>query len=92
MLDVLIGDHEAFIGLPDRKGHPHLRAAILIDDPDLVDALRSWYDEFIWEATCECTDIRYPVAGSTLDAIADELHPRNEPPAEPPAEPGPPLP
>ncbi|HWI03833.1 MAG TPA: helix-turn-helix domain-containing protein, partial [Acidimicrobiales bacterium] len=31
VLDVLIGDNEAFLAVPDRRGHPHLRAGIVVD-------------------------------------------------------------
>jgi transcriptional regulator with XRE-family HTH domain len=73
VLDIMVGEQEAFIGVPGRNGHPDLRAGIVIDDPDLVDALRAWYDEFIWESTCDCADIRYPVADASLDAIEAAL-------------------
>ncbi|MGH9223494.1 MAG: helix-turn-helix domain-containing protein [Acidimicrobiales bacterium] len=72
-IDVVIGEQEAFIGLPDRKGHPHLRAGIVIDDPDLITALREWYDEFVWESTCDCTDIRPASAHESLDRVAERL-------------------
>jgi transcriptional regulator with XRE-family HTH domain len=49
VMDVLIGDHEALIALPDRRGHPHLAACVVVDDPDFVDAMREWYDEWVWE-------------------------------------------
>jgi hypothetical protein len=49
VLDVLIGEHEALIALPDRRGHPHLAACVVVDDPDFVDAMREWYDEWVWE-------------------------------------------
>ncbi|MEW6152811.1 MAG: helix-turn-helix transcriptional regulator [Actinomycetota bacterium] len=47
-LELFITEGEAFVGLPDLAGG-HLRAAIVIDDPDLVAALRAWFDETIWE-------------------------------------------
>jgi transcriptional regulator with XRE-family HTH domain len=49
VMDVLIGEHEALIALPDRRGHPHLAACVVVDDPDFVEALRRWYDEWVWE-------------------------------------------
>lgn len=49
VLDVLIGEHQALIALPDRRGHPHLAACLVVDDPDFVAAMREWYDEWVWE-------------------------------------------
>ena len=58
VLDVLIGDNEAFLGVPDRRGHPHLRAGIVVDDPDLVAALRAWFDESVWDPPAGYADLR----------------------------------
>jgi transcriptional regulator with XRE-family HTH domain len=49
VMDVLIGEHEALIALPDHRGHPHLGACVVVDDPDFVDAIRRWYDQWVWE-------------------------------------------
>jgi transcriptional regulator with XRE-family HTH domain len=49
VLDVLISEHEALIALPDRRGHPNLAACVVVDDPDFVDAMREWFDEWVWE-------------------------------------------
>ena len=49
MLDVIVCDREALIAFADRRGHPSLRACVVVDDPDFVDALKDWYDDFIWE-------------------------------------------
>jgi hypothetical protein len=49
VLDLLIGDHEVFLAVPDRSGHPSLRAGIVVDDPDFVAALRDWFDETVWD-------------------------------------------
>ena len=49
VLDVLVGDHEALIAVPDRRGHPHLGACVVVDDPDFVAALRDWFDEAVWD-------------------------------------------
>jgi transcriptional regulator with XRE-family HTH domain len=48
-LEVIIAEQEALIAVPDRRGHPHLRACLVIDDPDFVEALKDWYDDFVWE-------------------------------------------
>lgn len=50
VLDVLVGDHEVFLAVPDRRGHPHLRAGVVVDDPDFVAAMRDWFDESVWYA------------------------------------------
>lgn len=73
VLDVLIGEHEALIALPDRRGHPHLAACVVVDDPDFVDAMRRWYDEWVWEppggpagGTAEAVDGREGDVGERL--------------------------
>jgi transcriptional regulator with XRE-family HTH domain len=75
MFDVIVTEQEVLIGVPDRRGHPYLRAALVVDDPDFVQAMRAWYDEFAWEATCDCSDVRYPTAEQTLDSIEARLRP-----------------
>jgi hypothetical protein len=63
VLDVLVGDHEVLMAVPDRRGHPYLRAGVVVDDPDFVAAVREWFDESVWDPPCEHADIR----GDTLD-------------------------
>lgn len=48
-LDCLIGDREALISFPDRATYPHLGIAIQIRDPEAVESLHQWYQDFIWE-------------------------------------------
>ncbi len=67
--DVLIGDHEVFLGIPDRRGHPHLRAGIVVDDPDFVAAVRSWFDESVWDAPSGYADL-WAGAGPVGDSFA----------------------
>lgn len=50
VLDVLIGENEVFVAVPDRRGHPHLRAGIVVDDPDFVASVRDWFDESVWDS------------------------------------------
>ena len=66
VLDVLIGDHEVLLAVPDRRGRPHLRAGIVVDDPDFVAALRNWFDETVWDPKCWYADLR----GDVDDAFA----------------------
>ena len=68
VLDVLIGDHEVLLAVPDRQGRPHLRAGIVVDDPDFVTALRDWFDETVWDARCLDADLR----GDAFDDAIDE--------------------
>lgn len=63
-LDVLIGEHEVLVAVPDRRGHPHLRAGIVVDDPDFVAEVRAWFDESVWDPPCGYADIR----GGSVDA------------------------
>lgn len=67
VLDVLIGDHEVLLAVPDRRGRPHLRAGIVVDDPDFVTALKDWFDEAVWDARCWYAEIR---GNSVDDAFA----------------------
>ena len=56
VLDVLVGDHEAFLGLSDRRGYPHLRAGVVVDDPDFVAAIRDCFDESVWDPPGKAAD------------------------------------
>lgn len=58
VFDVLIGDHEVLLAVPDRRGHPFLRAGVVVDDPDFVSALREWFDEFVWDGPGGYADVR----------------------------------
>lgn len=73
MLDVVVGEHEALIAVPDRRGHPFLRACVVIDDPDLVGALKDWYDDFIWEPAGGYVDLRYDRLDETLARVKERL-------------------
>jgi transcriptional regulator with XRE-family HTH domain len=57
-LDVIVAEREALIAVPDRRGHPFLRAALLIEDPDFVAALRDWFDDYVWEPAGGYVDLR----------------------------------
>ena len=67
VLDVLVGDHEVFLAVPDRRGHPHLRAGVVVDDPDFVAAMRDWFDESVWDPPCTYADVRANGTCSTSD-------------------------
>lgn len=71
VLDVLIGDNEVLLAVPDRRGHPHLRAGIVVDDPDFVAALRGWFDESVWDPPCGYADVRAEGVDDAFAAIED---------------------
>jgi transcriptional regulator with XRE-family HTH domain len=73
VLDVVIGETEVLIALPDRRGHPYYRACVVVDDPDFVSAAREWYDESVWESPSEHVDIDYDRLDETLAAIEARL-------------------
>jgi hypothetical protein len=73
VLDVLIGDHEVLLAVPDRRGRPHLRAGIVVDDPDFVAALRSWFDETVWDPKCWYADVRGDAVDDAFAAIEEVL-------------------
>lgn len=73
VLDVLIGDHEVLLAVPDRRGRPHLRAGIVVDDPDFVTALRNWFDETVWDPQCWYADLRGDVVDDAFAAIGECL-------------------
>lgn len=79
VLDVLIGDNEAFLAVPDRRGHPHLRAAIVVDDPDFVAALRAWFDESVWEPPAGYADLRGRPVDDAFVAIEECLSEAGQP-------------
>ena len=78
ILDLIIGANEALIAIPDRRGQPHLRACLVVDDPDFVTALRDWYDEFIWEPSCDFVEVRY----EDMDQAAADIEARLQAEAE----------
>ena len=73
VLDVLIGDHEVMLAVPDRRGRPHLRAGIVVDDPDFVAALRNWFDETVWDPKCWYADLRGDEYDDAFAAIEEVL-------------------
>lgn len=73
VLDVLIGDHEVLLAVPDRRGRPHLRAGIVVDDPDFVAALRNWFDENVWDPQCWYADLRGDAFDDAFAAIEECL-------------------
>ena len=73
MFDVVVGEHEALIAVPDRRGHAYLRASLVIDDPDFVDALTNWFDDFIWEPPAGYVDVRYDRLDEALEVVRERL-------------------
>jgi hypothetical protein len=49
VMDCLISETEAILAWPQRAGAPNLQMAIILRHPPSVEALRRWYDEFIWD-------------------------------------------
>jgi transcriptional regulator with XRE-family HTH domain len=86
ILDFIIGAHEALIAIPDRRGHPNLRACLVVDDPDFVTAMQDWYDEFIWEPSCDWVEVRYEDMDQAEVDIAARL--RGDGPGGPATPPG----
>ncbi len=85
ILDFIIGANEALIAIPDRRGHPHLRACLVVDDPDFVTAMQDWYDEFIWEPSADWVEVRYDEMDEALEQIESRLRAENsERPSTPP--------
>ena len=87
VFDVLIGDHEVLLAVPDRRGHPRLRAGIVVDDPDFVAAVREWFDETVWDCPCGYADIRGDEVDDAFAAI-EECMPAAEPHVGPVADSG----
>ncbi|HEX7276585.1 MAG TPA: helix-turn-helix transcriptional regulator [Acidimicrobiales bacterium] len=73
VLDFIIGANEALIAIPDRRNRPSLRACVVVDDPDFVTAMQDWYDEFIWEPSCDWTELSYDTLESALDEVETRL-------------------
>lgn len=73
VLDVLIGEHEVLVAVPDRRGHPYRRASITVDCPDFVAALRDWFDELIWDGPGEALDLRYGCLSQSLASIVERV-------------------
>lgn len=68
-LDVMITDREAMIVVPDRRGHPYLRAAFVVDDPDFVGALKDWYDDYVWDPAGGYVEASYEHLDETVEQI-----------------------
>lgn len=83
-LDVVVGEQEALIAAPDRRGNAALRACLVIDDPDFVAAIKAWFDEFVWEPDGDYVTLRYDRLDEAMDEVAAHLAPAG-PAAPPPA-------
>ena len=73
VLDVLVGENEVLLAVPDRRGHPHLRAGIVVDDPDFVTSVREWFDETVWDAPVGYVDVRGEGVDHTFAEMEDRL-------------------
>lgn len=73
VLDVLVGDHEVLLAVPDRRGAPRLRAGVVVDDPDFVAAVRDWFDESVWDPPCGYADVRGEGIDDAFAAIDEWL-------------------
>ncbi|HSH61597.1 MAG TPA: hypothetical protein VK988_18505 [Acidimicrobiales bacterium] len=71
LLDVLIGEREAMISVPDHRGHPTLSASVLISDPSFVEALKTWFQQIVWKAPA--VDIEYPSYEDTFSQLDSEI-------------------
>ncbi len=60
-VEVIIGEHLVLLALPDRRRGSSLAASVTVDDPDFVDAARTWFDEELWDAAL-------PVPGEATSA------------------------
>lgn len=80
-LNVLIGEHEAILGLPHPAGNPGSNMALLIRDKQFVEALRMWYDEVLWEGNDVSQMVRFSEFDQSFREIAEMYG--IDPPAEP---------
>jgi transcriptional regulator with XRE-family HTH domain len=71
LLDVLIGEREALIAIPDHRGHPTLTAGILISDASFVEALKTWFHDIVWKSPGVPVD--YTKIDETFAAIESRL-------------------
>jgi hypothetical protein len=67
VLDCLIGEKEAILGIPDRGSFPHLRSGIVIRDPQMVDSLRQWYQDFIWNSSVDKLEVKNDTDLQTIE-------------------------
>ncbi len=58
---------------PTGAASPHLRAGIVVDDPDFVAALRNWFDETVWDPKCWYADLRGNTVDEAFAAIGEVL-------------------
>lgn len=71
LLDVLIGEREAMISVPDHRGHPTLSASILISDSIFVEALKTWFQQIVWKSAG--VPIEYATATATFAALDNAM-------------------
>jgi len=57
VLDCLITKNEALIAIPWSRVDPHLAAGILVRDPDMVEPIQRWYDDYVWDSLSGSMDV-----------------------------------
>lgn len=69
-MHVVIGQREAILALPHVSGKGGSNAALLIRDKIFVEALRTWYDEVLWDGTSESQNIDFSSFDDSFNAVA----------------------
>lgn len=69
LFDVLIGQREAIIELPQRVNFPSMRVALLVRDKLFVEALRTWFDEVLWDSEIPNKNLNYADFNNSIDEI-----------------------
>ncbi|HSX14941.1 MAG TPA: helix-turn-helix transcriptional regulator [Candidatus Saccharimonadales bacterium] len=76
VLDVAIGQREAIIAIPQRSGFQSLSAALLIKDKAFVEALRSWFEEVVWDSEIPHENLDYSDWDKSVGKIKDMYNKR----------------
>lgn len=70
-LHVVIGQREAILALPHVSGKAGSNAALLIRDKIFVEALRTWYDEILWDGKGESRSLEFGRFDESFGEISD---------------------
>lgn len=68
-IHLLIGQREAILGLPRSSGVIGSNIALLVRDKLFVEALRSWYDEVLWEGQEPSINIDYQQYDKSFEKV-----------------------
>lgn len=68
---VVIGQREAILALPHVSGKAGSNAALLIRDKVFVEALRTWYDEVLWDGEGESKMLDFSRFDESFEEIKD---------------------